>query len=482
MNTVQRIAKNTGVLLVSQIASLVLGFFFVMYTARYLGAEGFGVLSFALAFTAIFSVFGDLGLSALLVREVARDKSLAGKYLGNIIVIKVILVAIMFGLIIFVINILDYPEQTIKVVYIIGLSVILATFSGAFSSIFQAYEKMEYVSIGAILNSALMLVGALFAITQGFGVAVFASIYFIIGVIILGYNVVVCVRIFVPPMIEINWDFLKFTMKEALPFGLSGIFIALYYYIDSVMLSVMVGNEVVGWYNAAYRLVLVLLSIYIAYIISIFPVMSKFYHEITGDSLKIVYALSFRYLTIVSIPIAIGTTLLADRIILLIYGTEYIPSIIALRILIWTVVFMYLSGLSANLFASINRQIVVTKVTGIGAALNIVLNLLVIPRFSYIGASITTVATEIAVLSILIYILSNTEYKSHMVSKKNILKIILSTSPMIIIIIISFSIYINLIILIIVCILSYLYMIYTFNVLNKDDVSMMKRLYVRKKK
>jgi O-antigen/teichoic acid export membrane protein len=56
MNTVQRIAKNTAVLLLSQIASYILGFFFIMYTARYLGAEGFGILSFALAFTGIFGV------------------------------------------------------------------------------------------------------------------------------------------------------------------------------------------------------------------------------------------------------------------------------------------------------------------------------------------------------------------------------------------------------------------------------------------
>ena len=62
MKTVQRIAKNTGVLLASQIASYIFGFFFVMYTARYLGAEGFGILSFTLAFTAIFAVVSGLGI------------------------------------------------------------------------------------------------------------------------------------------------------------------------------------------------------------------------------------------------------------------------------------------------------------------------------------------------------------------------------------------------------------------------------------
>ena len=88
-----------------------------MYTARYLGAAGFGILSFALAFTGIFGVFSDLGLGTLTVREVARDKSLASKYLRNIAVMKIILVVITFGLIALTINLLGYPEQTIKVVY-----------------------------------------------------------------------------------------------------------------------------------------------------------------------------------------------------------------------------------------------------------------------------------------------------------------------------------------------------------------------------
>ena len=97
MNTIQRIAKNTIVLGISQVTSSLLGFLFIMYTARYLGAEGFGILSFALAFTGIFGIFPDLGLGQLTVREVARDKSLASKYLGNIAVIKVILAIIFFS-------------------------------------------------------------------------------------------------------------------------------------------------------------------------------------------------------------------------------------------------------------------------------------------------------------------------------------------------------------------------------------------------
>lgn len=157
MSTVRRIAKNTTVILLADVVSYLLGLFFVIYTARYLGAGGFGILSFALAFTGIFSLFADLGMSRLAIREVARDKSLARKYVGNISVIKIILVSTTFGLIALAINLLGYPDQTIKVVYLVGLSVVFYAFTGMFYSIFQAFERMEFVSIGNILNSLLLL-------------------------------------------------------------------------------------------------------------------------------------------------------------------------------------------------------------------------------------------------------------------------------------------------------------------------------------
>ena len=166
MNTIQRIAKNTGVLFSSQAITSLLGFFFVMYVARYLGAEGFGVLSFALAFGSIFGVFTNFGLTELTIREVARDKSLASKYLGNIILLRIIVVIIIFVFITLVFNLFGYPEEIIIVVYLIALSVILGSFTKAFYSVFQAFEKMEYQSLGRILNCGLLLIGAFYIISK----------------------------------------------------------------------------------------------------------------------------------------------------------------------------------------------------------------------------------------------------------------------------------------------------------------------------
>lgn len=478
MNTVQRIAKNTGVLLISQIASYIIGFFFIMYTARYLGAEGFGILSFALAFIGIFGVFADLGLSTLTVREVARDKALASKYIGNIAVMKLILVMVTFGLIAITINLLSYPEQTIKVVYLVALSVVFGAFSGMFNSVFQAYEQMEYQSLGYILNSALMLSGALFAISQGFSVVGFASIYFIVSAVVLVYSFMVCVWKFALPKIELDWSFWKSTIKMALPFGLTGTFITIYLWIDSVMLSLMKGDAVVGWYGAAYRLVLVLLFIPVAFNSAVFPLMSRFYMS-SKNSLKFMFEKHFKYMLIIGFPIGVGTTLLADRFILLIFGAEYTPSIIALQILVWAIVLIFARTAFERVLESANRQIIVTEVFGGCALLNVILNIILIPKYSYIGAAVATLITDFAVFALIFVWSLKIGYT---ISNRQLIELIskVVAASLLMGVFIGYFRDQNLLILVFTATIIYFGLILLIKGLDKEDITLLKNLFPEK--
>ena len=469
MNTVQRIAKNSLFLLASNIISKILGFFYVMYIARYLGAEGFGILSFALAFTGIFSVFGDLGLGSLTIREVARDKSLAGKYLGNITVIKIILVIITFGLIAITINLLGYPKQTIKVVYFLALSVILSSFSNIFNSIFQAYEKMEYQSLGQILSSALMLSGALFAISHGLDVIGFASIYFLVSAVALGYSFAVYTWKFSLPKLEIDWSFWKPTIKEALPFFLSAVVDIIAFKIDIIMLSMMKGDMVVGWYSAAYRLIETLMFIPATFAGAIYPVLSNFYVS-SQESLKLMYKKSFKYLFIVGLPIAVGTTILAHKIILFIYKSGFTHSMIALQILIWAIPIIFLTYMFGTMLASINKQLLALKINFLCMILNIMINLILIPRYSYIGASIATVITTLLSFILFFRFLSKFIYKIQI--HKYILKPIMASTIMGLFIF-SFA-KTNLFLLICISIVIYFGVLILLKTFSKKDVSLFK--------
>lgn len=480
MNTVQRIARNTTVLLVAQVASYLLGFFYMMYTARYLGPGSFGVLSFALAFTGIFAVFGDLGLRPLTVREVARDKSLAPKYLANVSLIKMILVAVTFGLIALTINLMDYPEETIKVVYLLALFVIFQTFTQMFYSIFQAFERMEFQAIGQILNAAVILAGVIIAMKYSFSIIGFASLYVIASAVVLGYSFAVMKLKFSNPaasaakVIEFDWSFWKPTMKEALPFGLTGMFVMIYTYIDSVMLSLMQGDAVVGWYNAAYRLILVLIFIPVAFGIAVFPSMSRFYIT-SQSSLRLAIEKYFKYMVILGIPIGVGTTLLAQRIILLIFGMGYAHSIIALQILIWAIVITFAGAAFVKLFESTDRQIVVAKVAGICMAVNIILNLLLIPRFSYVGASVATVVTEFILVGSIFVFAHKFGYgipRGRLI--KNMSKITIASLVMGVFVWHFESL--NLLILVPLAMLLYFGLLYMIRGIDKEDVALLKQV------
>lgn len=471
MNTIQKIAKNTLVLLVAQIVSMGFGFFYILYTARYLGTEGFGVLSFALAFTGIFGVFADFGLNTLITREVARDKSLASKYLGNVVVMKVFLTIITFCLIALAINLLGYQEQTIKVVYLIALSIIFTAFVGMFNSIFQAYEKMEYISVGRVLNSVLMLAGALIAINQSYSVVGFASIYFIVSAIALGYSFVVCLWKFVFPKIEIDFEFWKPTIKEALPFFLAAVFSVIAFRIDMVMLSMMKGDMVVGLYSAAYRFMEILMFIPAMFIASIYPVLSNF-HVSSKESLKYAYQKSFKYLALLGLPIAVGTTILADKIILLIYGSEFNNSVIGLQVLIWTIPIIFLTYMFGTMLASINRQDMILKILSICMLLNIVINFILIPKYSYVGASFATVIAELLSFILCYHFLSKFVYKIQIhkfVTKPLMASIIMG-------IFVLYTVEMNLFLLVCISIVVYFGLLIIFKTFSNEDLNLLKQL------
>lgn len=479
MNVVQVIARNIGLLLASKVVGYILGFFFVMYTARYLGAEGYGILSFALAFTGIFAVFSDFGLNQLTVREVSRNKSASKKYLENITLMKLILTGVTLVLIVSVVNCLGYPEETIHFVYLVSLSVFVNAFTQTFHSIFQAYEKMEYISISEILNSILLLVGALFVISKGFSVIWFAALYLISSVAVFLYSfAVILLKFVVPTKIEFDRAFWKLCIKESLPFGLAGVFTTIYYYIDTVMLSLMVpdADKVIGWYNVAYRLILVLLFIPSVYFSSVFPLMSKLFNT-SENSLGFIFERSLKYMIIMAVPIGVGTTLLADKIILFIFGSDFVPAAIALKILIWSNVFIFMSLPFGTLLNSMNKQIVTTKLTAMGAVLNIVLNLFLIPNYSYIGASVTTVITELVVLLAAVYLFMNSESQLNPLSKDkivNLSKVIVSCLTMVIFIELFNSA--NLLLLIIASSLIYFISFYLIGGVDNEDLKIIQNL------
>lgn len=475
MNTVQKISKNVGLVFISQILTYVLAFFTVIYTARYLGAGGFGILSLALSIGSIFAVFMDMGLSTLIVREISRDKSLSGKYIINSIVMKLILSSLTLGLVVVMVHLLGYNPLESLIIYLIAISMAISSFYIFLNAVFQAEEKMEYLSLANILNSVILLAGTILGVYLGLSIVYFALIYIFTSIIVLIYCITVYVKKFLNIKLEVDLGFWKPTLREAWSFGLISLSYMLYTYVDSIMLSILKGAEAVGWYSAAYRLMYIALIIPNAINIAIFPVMSRLYTNSSKNSLNLLNERYFKYMMVLGIPLGIGTSLLAKPIILLLYGTAYYPSIIALQILVWAIVFTFAGASYIQLLQSINKQLIITKISLACLVMNVILNLILIPSYSYVGASFATIATEAVLNGYIIYVTYKMGYgTSYKVVLKDLSKILVATAVMTLFI--WYFINLNFFVLVAAGIIIYFIALYLVKGIDDVDIEILKQI------
>ncbi|MFY9638064.1 MAG: flippase [Methanobacterium sp.] len=476
MNASQNFFKNIGSLFTSQVFGYIITLIFTIYLVRYLGVANYGILTFALALTSMLGIFADFGLNTLMTREVVRNKSLTNKYLNNIFSIKLLQVTILMIFVLVIVKVLDYPIETVYVLYFMMILLIFNTFSNFFASLFQAYEKLEYQSIASVLNSILMLIGILILINYNYGLVTFTILYALVGGLILIYYLFISTKIFKfsRPKIEVDWDFWKPTIKTAAQFGLIGVFVTIYIWIDSVMLSFMQGNEAVGLYNAAYRIVLFLLFIPAVINSAIFPVMSRLYVS-SSNSLEQIVEKYFKFMILIGIPIGVLITILSTQIIILIFGNAFLASAPALQILIWATVLTFGNAAFVQLFQSTNKQILLTKITFIGMVVNITLNFILIPKFSYIAASFNTLLTELIILSLVMIM----AYRLGYINKgtrliKDSIKIIISSLLM------GLFIWefkdLNLLILILISGFLYLTILLVLRGIDSDDIKIIRNI------
>ena len=410
MSKIKTIFTNMSWILVSQIIASICGFVWTLVIARYLGVNDYGILGFATSLTGILVVTVDFGISTHIVRHIATDYDSAPKYLGNALPLKSFFAVFTFILTLIILLIMKCDELTITVTLLFTLEMIIKSYINLMNGAFQAFEKGKYQGIGNTLLNTILLIFILLAIFTDWGLLGITFAYLISNMIALSYLYLTFTRKVTKPHFELDKSFCKKITLYSIPFAIAGVLYSIYYSIDIVMLTNLIGNSTTGIYNASYKLINVITLLYSAYTAVIFPVMSKFYKN-DEKLLEISYAKSIRYLMMIMIPLAMATTIYSTDIVLLIYGPEFADSASVLSILIWTVCLLFAASPGNILLESSHREVTVTKIYAIAAVFNIALNFVLIPRFSFIGAAMTTVISDILIVIIQKYVIHKIGYR-----------------------------------------------------------------------
>lgn len=472
MSQIKTIFKNMSWLLVSQIITSVFGFIWTILIARYLGVNDYGILGFAISITAILGMIDDMGISTHIVRHISTDYDSAPKYLGNALPLKIIFALSKVILTLIILFVLGINELTITITIIFTLEMIFKSFINCLNGSFQAFEMGKYQGIGNTIVTTLTLLFILLTIYTDLGVYGVSISYLLANLIAFIYLYYVLNKHVVKPKFELDIEFCKKITILSLPFAITGILYTVYYSIDVVMLTTLTGDYATGIYNATYKLIAVLNLFYSVYSAVIFPVMSKFFKN-DKKMLLISFEKSIKYLMMVIIPIAISTMFYSTDIIHLIYGHEYDASSSVLSILIWTVCLLFISGAANTLLNASHKEITVTKIYAIAAVFNIVLNFVMIPYFSYNGAAITTVLSDLLIVILQAYIIYKLGHRPNKKLYSDLIRIICGS------VILGIALYIlnlNMWVAIPVGIIIYLAVVYLLRLFDDDDKYVIKEI------
>ncbi|MEH2202972.1 MAG: flippase [Nostoc sp.] len=390
------IIANTGWLFADRIlrmgASLIVG----VWVARYLGVKQYGLFNYALAFVALFSPIFTLGLDDVVVRHLVRQSSNKEEILGTTFWLKflggiasvLLAVSTMFFL---------GEHETLKIwlVAILGIAGVFRA-SDTIELWFQSQVQSKYTVIAkntAFLLNTLIKIALILTKAPLLAFALVTLAEFAMSAI----GLLIVYQVKGSSLWLWRWSIAaaKTLLKESLPLIFSGFAIMIFMRIDQVMLGQMIGDSEVGIYSAAVRVSEIWYFIPGAIVSSVAPAIyaakeksESLYYQRIGQLLSL--------MTCISLAIALPMSFLSDKIIMVMFGSGYAEAGPILAVHIWTSLFVFMGLATSPWFIAEGLNHVSLGKTLFGAILNIILNLLLIPKYAGLGAAIATIISQAA--------------------------------------------------------------------------------------
>lgn len=383
----RRVARNSIFLILQPLILNAVSLFVVGYIAQKLGHSGYGKFTFVFALIAMFSPLANLGLRAITVRGVASDREGAGKLIGRIAALRVVLAVLTILALVVLVNASQYPEDIRTVIYIYSISILFNALNTTLFDVFQGHERMEYVASAQFVSGVAIIVSSVLVLYAGSRLIGLIYVYLAGSALMLLLSAYHFAAHFNVPDVEIDLAFWKDSIVKSMPFFFPTMVSLIGAKTGIILLSRMSGDASVGIYGAANNLVERLSIIPDGICTAIFPAIAATYlasREQAGE----LFGRFFHYLFILALPLAVGTTILADPIITLVYGKAYLASSNVLCLLIWWLFFVFVNSIQAWSLGAMHLEKKTARISYFSTACNICLSAVLIRRYDEIGAGI----------------------------------------------------------------------------------------------
>lgn len=395
-STLRGIIINAGWLFVLRVGRILFALFVGVWVARYLGPAQFGDLSYALAFVALFVPLTTLGLEGIVVRDLVREPAARNEILGTSFLLRLAGGVLSVALIVGLISMIRAEDALVRrLTGIVALGIVFQSFD-TIDILFQSRVESKYTVYARFVALVLANVAKIVLIVRGAGLVAFAWVsVFEMAMTALGLAGVYRARGFFMAAWRASLARARNLLGQSWSLILSGALAIIYLKIDQVMLGEMAGREEVGVYSTAVRISEVWYFVPMAITRSVFPALirsrergARIYHR----RLQQLYD----FLVWIALGLAVVMTFAANRLILLLFGEAYAASGPILAIHVWAGIFVFLkAGLGRWLLAEGFLHFLFIS-NSVGAVVNVILNLFLIPAYGGIGAAIATVVSYAA--------------------------------------------------------------------------------------
>ena len=395
-----RIFKNTSSLfsahLIGRLGSLVIT---IWLMPRYFTESELGGYFVAIALTNLIAIVTELGIQNPLIREMTLHPQQTRHYLGNALIVRVILSIVAYGIMI-ISGIWLYPSIIVKMIVFLGLAEIANSLAQLYRCVFRAHEEMKYEALTVIAERGAFLVIGGGAILRGYGLVPICQVMLAASCINLILSVGLTRLRFTPLRFQPSRETVKVLMRQALPFAVGNLFNLLYFRVDAIMLSKLSseGVDANTWYGLAYTIVNAFTILPGAFMMgAMFPVLSRAWEREKGR-FPGAYTFGMRWMVLSGFPLAVGLSLLSPEITAVLFPT-YTPSEVgkiatALQWLSWAGGLIFVTTAVQAVLRATDKRRAFSVLMGATALLNICLNIYLIPRYSHVGAAKAMVISE----------------------------------------------------------------------------------------
>ena len=387
------VIKNASWIIGCRILKSLISFIIGVFTVRYLGPSNYGLLNYVTAIVAFATPIMQLGFPSVLVNEMINNPEDEGKILGTSLLFNIVsAVFSIIGIMLFV-TISNAGEET----------TILVCFLYSLILIFQAGEMTQYWFQTKLLSkySATVSLAAYIVVSvyKVFLLVLEKSIVWfvlthVIEAVIISILLFVLYRKLGNQKLSFSFSLGRALFSKSKYYVLSGLMLIVFTQTDKIMLKEMIGETETGYYSAALACIGITSFVFTAILDSARPsIFDAKRHSYEAFEKQL--SLLFSVVIYISLLQSIFMTIFADLIVSVLYGQAYLPAATVLKFAVWYVTFSNIGNVESIWIVSENKQKYLPIINLFGAALNIIVNALLIPRFGACGAAIASVATQL---------------------------------------------------------------------------------------